>query len=87
MFAGVTALNKTHFRKSHDGPHTIDQVALVTVFTMYNSTVESRPVDLVTVGNTSYNKVERSMAILNAFINFIQVLLLCIITWLQNCKY
>ncbi|KAL8495630.1 hypothetical protein ACS0TY_019666 [Phlomoides rotata] len=70
---GVNALNKSHFRTSHNSSQSIDQVALVTVFTTYNSTIESRPVDLVTVGNTSYNKVERSMAILNVFINFIQV--------------
>ncbi|KAL6569387.1 hypothetical protein OROMI_013901 [Orobanche minor] len=36
-------------------------------------TIESRPVDLVTIGNTSYSKLERSLAILSVFINFIQV--------------
>ncbi|KAF3440238.1 hypothetical protein FNV43_RR18521 [Rhamnella rubrinervis] len=34
---------------------------------------QDNSLNLVTVGNASYNKEERSMAILNAFINFIQV--------------
>ncbi|KAL0425846.1 UNVERIFIED_CONTAM: hypothetical protein Sradi_1119400 [Sesamum radiatum] len=70
---GTKALNKTHFGMSRKNFRSIDPVAFVTVFTIYNSTVGSRPVDLVTVGNISYNKVERSLAILNVFINFIQV--------------
>ncbi|GER31236.1 high frequency lysogenization protein Hfl D homolog [Striga asiatica] len=73
MFAGTKALSKMQFGTSINRSHSMDGVDFVTVFTTYNSTVESRPVDLVTVGNVSYNKVERSMAILSAFINFIQV--------------
>ncbi|KAL0464648.1 UNVERIFIED_CONTAM: hypothetical protein Slati_0352400 [Sesamum latifolium] len=70
---GTKALNKTHFGMSRKNSRSIDPVAFVTMFTIYNSTVESRPVDLVTVGNISYSKVERSLDILNVFINFIQV--------------
>lgn len=33
----------------------------------------SRSTDVVKVGDASYNKVERSMAVLNVFIDFIQV--------------
>ncbi|KAA8520505.1 hypothetical protein F0562_014761 [Nyssa sinensis] len=73
---GIKALNKTHFSTSHNSKFG-ESIAFVTVFATYNSSVDrlasgiSR--DLVTVGNISYNKVERSMAILNVFINFIQV--------------
>ncbi|KAH6789551.1 polyphosphatidylinositol phosphatase [Perilla frutescens var. frutescens] len=70
---GMKALNRTQFRTVHSNSDSIDHVALVTVFTTYNSTVESRPIELVTVGNISYDKVERSMAILNVFLNFVQV--------------
>ncbi|KAL3829566.1 hypothetical protein ACJIZ3_018368 [Penstemon smallii] len=70
---GIRALNKTSSRMFQKNSDSVDHVSFVTVFTVYNSTVDSRPVDLVTVGNTSYNKVERSMAILNIFVNFIQV--------------
>ncbi|KAL4340996.1 hypothetical protein GQ457_08G023160 [Hibiscus cannabinus] len=70
---GVKALNKTHFSNS---PHA-SGVVFVTVFTIYNNTpdtpMNSRLSNLVTVGNASYSKPERSMAILNVFINFIKV--------------
>ncbi|CAK9186532.1 unnamed protein product [Ilex paraguariensis] len=72
---GVKALNNTHFSSynSNFGSH----IAFVTVFATFNPTVDrqvnGRSSDLLTVGNTSYNKLERSMAILNVFINFIQV--------------
>lgn len=33
-----------------------------------------RSTDVVKVGDASYSKVERSMAVLNVFIDFIQVL-------------
>ncbi|CAI9786008.1 unnamed protein product [Fraxinus pennsylvanica] len=73
---GTKALNKTSRTFPNDS-HSEDLVVFVTFFATYNSTVDrrvnGRPVDLVTVGDTSYNKVERSMAILNVFINFIQV--------------
>lgn len=52
-----------------------ERVSLVTVFTTYNSSIGSRPVDLVTVGKMSYDRVERSLAVLNVFVNFIQVYL------------
>lgn len=64
----------------------MDHVALVTVFATYNSAVESRPIELVTVGNISYNKVERSMAILNVFLNFVQVYLVILSLKLQLLK-
>ncbi|KAG2690182.1 hypothetical protein I3760_09G175100 [Carya illinoinensis] len=73
---GVKALNKTHFSTSHlsGGRETI---AFVTVFAIYNpplnSLADDRSSNLITVGNSSYGKVERSMALLNIFINFIQV--------------
>ncbi|XP_057807389.1 uncharacterized protein LOC131022039 isoform X2 [Salvia miltiorrhiza] len=70
---GTRALDRTQFLKFRNHSLPTDHVALVTVFTTYNSTVDSRPIELVTVGNMSYNKVERSMAILNVFLNFVQV--------------
>ncbi|KAL2511444.1 hypothetical protein Adt_17044 [Abeliophyllum distichum] len=74
---GTEALNKTSIRTFPNDSQSEDLVVFVTVFATYNSTVDNgvngRPVDLVTVGNTSYDKVERSMAILDVFINFIQV--------------
>ncbi|CAN0889831.1 hypothetical protein LINGRAHAP2_LOCUS16176, partial [Linum grandiflorum] len=71
---GSRALNKTHARASSNAG---DGVSIVTVFTIYNSSADahgddSRSSSLVTVGNASYSKTERSMAILNVFINFIQ---------------
>ncbi|KAA8515925.1 hypothetical protein F0562_019104 [Nyssa sinensis] len=69
---GIKALNKTS-NNSNFG----ESIAFVTVFTTYSSSIDKpvsgRSRDLVTVGNISYDKVERSMAILNVFINFIQV--------------
>ncbi|XVF22725.1 hypothetical protein REPUB_Repub12eG0195600 [Reevesia pubescens] len=74
---GVKALNKTHFSNPSHASGVGDGLAFVTVFTIYNNSsdtlVNSRSSNLVTVGNASYSKPERSMAILNAFINFIQV--------------
>ncbi|XP_051145799.1 uncharacterized protein LOC127261544 [Andrographis paniculata] len=69
---GTKALNKTHFGTFLNNSHSVENVAFVTVFATYNSTAGNRPDDLVSVGNKSYNKVERSMAILNVFMNFIQ---------------
>ncbi|CAN1308106.1 hypothetical protein LINPERPRIM_LOCUS27242 [Linum perenne] len=71
---GSRALNRTHSQTSSNAG---DGVSLVTVFTIYNSSVnvhgdDSRSSDMVTVGNASYSKTERSMSILNVFINFIQ---------------
>ncbi|KAL3649462.1 hypothetical protein CASFOL_005865 [Castilleja foliolosa] len=70
---GTKALSKMNFGTFLNKSHSTDHVAVVTVFTTYKSTAESRPIDLVTVGNISYDKVDRSMAVLNVFINFIQV--------------
>lgn len=74
---GLKALNKTQLPASSSKSSHGDHVVFVTVFTVYSSSVDNkvniRPTDLVTVGNTSYNKLERSLAILNIFINFNQV--------------
>ncbi|KAK4578578.1 hypothetical protein RGQ29_028611 [Quercus rubra] len=74
---GIKALNQTHFSTSSHTSRSGENIAFVTVFTIYNSSlnvnVNDRSSNLVTVGNASYSKVERSMAILNIFINFIQV--------------
>ncbi|KAL6565823.1 hypothetical protein OROHE_004878 [Orobanche hederae] len=70
---GTKALNRTQFLTFRHKSDSVEHVALVTVFATYNSTAESRPTELVTVGNMSYNKVERSMAVLNVFLNFLQV--------------
>ena len=76
--AGIKALNQTHFSTSSHTSRSGENIAFVTVFTIYNSSlnvnVNDRSSNLVTVGNASYSKVERSMAILNIFINFIQVI-------------
>ena len=72
-------MNKTHFAASSHESNSGESIAFITVFTVYNSSLavhaDGRSSDLVTVGNVSYSKVERSMAILNVFINFIQVIL------------
>ncbi|XP_010276794.1 PREDICTED: uncharacterized protein LOC104611443 [Nelumbo nucifera] len=74
---GLKALNKTHFSTLSNISNFQDTISFVTVFTVYNTTLPARVNDrssnLVTVGNISYDKVERSMAILDVFINFIQV--------------
>ncbi|KAK6260821.1 hypothetical protein QQP08_002143 [Theobroma cacao] len=74
---GVKALNKPYFSNPSHASGVGDGIAFVTVFTIYNnspdSLVNSRSSNLVTVGNASYSKSDRSMAILNTFINFIQV--------------
>ena len=77
--AGVKALNKTHFSNPSHASGVGDGISFVTVFTIYNNSldtlVNSRSSNLVAVGNSSYSKSERSMAILNVFINYIQVIL------------
>ncbi|XP_012572815.1 uncharacterized protein [Cicer arietinum] len=70
---GSKALNRTH---SSNGRLGVDgSIAFVTVFTIYNSSVDKLDdkSSNTIVGNASYNKVDRSMAVLNVFINFIQV--------------
>ncbi|KAL5564564.1 hypothetical protein UlMin_027728 [Ulmus minor] len=73
---GTKALNKTHFSISSHVSSSGDNIAFVTVFTIYNSSLNDRSDDkssnLVVIGNTSYNKEEKSMAILNTYISFIQ---------------
>lgn len=58
-------------KNSHSG----DQISFVTVFTIYKSDPTNEKIsDKVTVGEIPYNsKSERSLAILNTYINFIQV--------------
>lgn len=79
FIAGTKALYKTHFSSSPRNPKVGDGISFVTVFTTYNSTVDSlvksRLTEQVSVGNMSYDKVERSMAVLNAFISFIEVII------------
>ena len=70
--AGTKALNKTHTRSSSNAG---ESVFFVTVFTVYNTSLaDSRLSNFVTVGNASYTKMERSMAVLNVFVNFIKVI-------------
>lgn len=70
--AGIKALNN---KTPSSTATAVDNIDFVTVFTLYNSTpADHQSSNLVTVGNTSYTKVDRSMAILNIFVNFIQVL-------------
>ncbi|CAD6343228.1 unnamed protein product [Miscanthus lutarioriparius] len=71
---GLRALNKIDLssEENYSGEH----ISFVTVFTTYNSVSAGDgkiPSDSVTVGNHSYSKIERSMAILNTFISFIRV--------------
>ncbi|KAE9622073.1 putative nucleotide-diphospho-sugar transferase [Lupinus albus] len=70
---GTKALNRSGASNSRSGLD--ESVTFVTVFTIYNSSLDN--VDdkssKTVVGNASYNKVDRSMAVLNVFINFIQV--------------
>lgn len=76
MVLGTKALNKTHGSTSPVSGAG-NGVSFVTVFTVYNNTsldVTSSKVSVV--GNVTYSKPERSMAVLNAFANFIQVTLL-----------
>ncbi|XP_057963905.1 uncharacterized protein LOC131155031 isoform X2 [Malania oleifera] len=76
---GVKALNKTHFSTSSRISYSAESISFVTVFAVYNSSlnmhVDGRSSTLVAVGNATYNKVERSMAVLNVFINYIQAFL------------
>ncbi|KAK7405075.1 hypothetical protein VNO78_06258 [Psophocarpus tetragonolobus] len=70
---GTKALNRTY---SSNSKSSVDgSITFVTVFTIYKSSlndVEDKSSNTI-VGNASYNKFGRSMALLNVFINFIQV--------------
>ncbi|KFK37324.1 hypothetical protein AALP_AA4G242000 [Arabis alpina] len=73
---GTKALNRTHASTSNVTGGAGNGVCFVTVFTVYNNTsVENvKSSNMVSVvGNVTYSKQERSMAVLNAFTNFIQV--------------
>ncbi|CAL9206085.1 unnamed protein product [Musa hybrid cultivar] len=77
---GLKAVNKVHSSISHEDIQIGDSISFVTVYTIYNSMrgsdsarADSKLSDMVIVGNNSYSKAERSMAILIAFIDFIQV--------------
>ncbi|WOK93879.1 hypothetical protein Cni_G02580 [Canna indica] len=77
---GLKAVNKIHSSRSYKGVQNRDDISFVTVYTVYNGSRESDSAkmnskfsEVVTIGNNSYNKAERSMAILKAFIYFIQV--------------
>ncbi|KAJ0582384.1 putative nucleotide-diphospho-sugar transferase [Helianthus annuus] len=72
---GHKALNKSHISSSSNTSNGGDGVTFVTVFTVYNSSVGSGSSESTMVGKVSYNKVDRSMAILNTFINFIQLMM------------
>lgn len=68
---GIKALNN---KTPSSTATAVGNIDFVTVFTLYNSTPADHQLsNLVTVGNASYTKVDRSMAILNIFVNFIQV--------------
>lgn len=67
---GLKAVNKRSL-SSEPGEH----VSFVTVFTTYGSDpagAGKRSSDVGTVGKYSYSKEEKSMAILNTFVSFIQ---------------
>ncbi|PUZ60214.1 hypothetical protein GQ55_4G106100 [Panicum hallii var. hallii] len=71
---GLKALNNIGI--SSDRNYSGEHISFVTVFTTYGSVPDGDgkvPSDTVTVGNHSYSKIERSMAILNTFTNFIKV--------------
>ncbi|XXG58218.1 hypothetical protein AAC387_Pa04g0583 [Persea americana] len=72
--SGLKALNKTHASRLSHAFNCSEIISFVTVFAVYNSSPSDEKLsDLVTVGNNSYSKAARSMAILNTYINFIQV--------------
>ena len=76
LCSGLTALNNIGI--SSDRNYSGEQISFVTVFTTYGFVPDGDgkvPSDTVTVGNHSYSKIERSMAILNTFTNFIKVTL------------
>lgn len=77
FLVGTKALNKIQISTSSNISNGGGGVSFVTIFMVYNSSVDDvKSRDAATiVGRVPYNKVERSMAVLNTFINFIQVLL------------
>ncbi|XP_078439529.1 polyphosphatidylinositol phosphatase [Wolffia australiana] len=69
---GLKALNQTRRSIPSESCDACESVSFVAVFTLYNSS-ETETSDRLTVGNVSYDKSERSIAILHAYIDFIQV--------------
>lgn len=71
---GNKALTKTHFGASSKNLKAGGNISIVTVFATYNvdQQTNGKSLDSVMVGNISYSKVERSIAILHVFVNFIQ---------------
>lgn len=55
----------------------VESITFVTVFTIYNSSVsnENERSSNTVIGGSSYTKVQRSMAVLNVFIDFIEVVI------------
>ncbi|CAA7050702.1 unnamed protein product [Microthlaspi erraticum] len=72
---GTKALNKTHTTNSEAPGGAGNGVSFVTVFTLYNTSIDNMKSSntVSVIGNVTYSKPERSMAVLNAFANFIQV--------------
>ncbi|KAJ6842228.1 uncharacterized protein M6B38_302540 [Iris pallida] len=72
---GLKAINELHSSRSDLNVSNGDYaVSFVTVFTIYNASWgRGSPADSVTVGKASMSKTERSMAVLNTFVDFIQV--------------
>lgn len=73
-------MNKIHASMPHRELNFSKHVVFVTVFTIYSSSrrsdhayIDDKSSTMVTLGNKSYDKTTRSMAILNTFIDFIQV--------------
>ncbi|KAI3989911.1 hypothetical protein MKX01_040881 [Papaver californicum] len=69
------ALNKDQFSALPQISNSEDTISIVTVFTIYNTSAGEKSSKLVTVGETSYTKMERSLAILDVFIDFIKAFL------------
>lgn len=74
---GTKALNKTHSLSSDHVSNPEESIAFVTVFSIYNSSgngdADRISSNMITVGKSSFTKLERSMAVLDTYINFIQV--------------
>ncbi|CAL9100907.1 unnamed protein product [Musa textilis] len=76
----LRAVKKIHSSSSQQNLQTRDGISFVTVYTIYNSSIGSDSSrihdgssELVTVANSSDSIAERSVAILNVFIDVIQV--------------
>ncbi|URE44677.1 hypothetical protein MUK42_01692 [Musa troglodytarum] len=80
--SGLRAVKKIHSSSSQQNLQTRDGISFVTVYTIYNSSIGSDSSrihdgssELVTVANSSDSIAERSVAILNVFIDVIQAFL------------